>query len=73
MEKLENQPQIVNMLTSLIDGGECDTNVGVEDLQLRSLIEVFDIEEIRLITIKESWLFSSKGEHFQVISMEEET
>ena len=33
MEKLEeNQTQIINMLASLIDGGERETNVGVEDL-----------------------------------------
>ena len=34
MEKLEeNQTQIINMLASLINGGEHETNVGVEDLQ----------------------------------------
>ena len=51
MEKLEeNQTQIISMLASLIDGGECDTNVRVEDLQPMSLIEEFDIKEIKLQT-----------------------
>ena len=49
MEKLEeNQTQIINMLASLIDGGERETNVGVEVLQPMSSIEEFDIEEIKL-------------------------
>ena len=49
MEKLEEkQTQIINMLASLIDGDERETNIGVEDLQPMSLIEEFDIEEIKL-------------------------
>ena len=49
MEKLEeNQTQIINMMASLIDGVECETNNGVEDLQPISSIEEFDIKEIKL-------------------------
>nr|XP_047122897.1 uncharacterized protein LOC105848591 [Hydra vulgaris] len=49
MEQLEdNQIQITNSLASLVDGGNGDASVVVEDMQPMLSIEEFDIEEIKL-------------------------
>ncbi|XP_047131951.1 uncharacterized protein LOC100198895 isoform X2 [Hydra vulgaris] len=49
MEQLEdNQIQITNSLESLVDGGNSDASVVVEDMQPMLSIEEFDIEEIKL-------------------------
>ncbi|XP_065682387.1 uncharacterized protein LOC105850885 [Hydra vulgaris] len=49
LEQLEdNQIQITNSLASLVNGGNGDASVVVEDMQPMLSIEEFDIEEIKL-------------------------